>query len=116
VWVGAVVQNALATLPQVKAAELRLRGAQRGLRAARGQWGPSVLLFGNVGTTYSSAARRTVGSSSEIIPYGDQWQNNRFSTLGVGVQIPILNGLQTRTRVGLALFRLALRKILCSKW
>lgn len=101
--VGPVVQNALATLPQVKAAELRLRGAQRGLRAARGQWWPAVYLFGNVGTTYSSAALRArAAGGTEVIPYSDQWRNNRFSTLGVGIQIPLLNGLQVRTRIGLA--------------
>lgn len=101
--VGAVVQNALATLPQVKAAELRVRAAQRGLRAARGQWWPSVYLFGNVGTTYSSAAlrSRTTGGT-EVIPYSDQWRNNRFSAVGLGIQLPLINGLQARTRIGVA--------------
>ncbi len=101
---GAVVQNALATLPQVRAAQLRLRSAHSGVRAARGQWWPSVYLFGNAGTTYSSAALRATGggTTTETIPYRDQWRNNRFSTFGVGVRIPLLNGLQTRTRVGFA--------------
>lgn len=98
-----LLQTATTTLPQLKAADLRLRSAQKGLRAARGQWWPSVYLFGNLGTTYSSAALRAVGTgSTEVIPYSDQWRNNRFSTFGVGVQVPLLNGLQTRTRIGLA--------------
>ena len=122
-------EAAAAALPQIKAADLRLRSAQKGLKAARGQWSPSIYAFGNLGTTYSSAASRStllgttevatgnyvvVGTdrvpvytsvsnySSQVIPYNEQWRNNVFSTIGLGLRIPILNGNQTRTRIGLA--------------
>ncbi len=87
----------------VKAADLRVRSARRGLRAAQGLWSPSVYAFGNLGTTYSSAATRSTGpTTSETIPYGSQWTNNRYSAFGIGVQVPIITAFQTRTRVGLA--------------
>lgn len=121
--------TATAALPLVRAADLRLRSAQKGLKAARGQRSPSVFAFGNLGTTYSSAASRSIllgtnevatgnfvvvgpdrvpvytavsNYSSSPIPYYEQWRNNVFSTIGVGLRIPLLNGNQTRTQIGLA--------------
>ena len=36
------------------------------------------------------------------ITYGNQWKNNFNSYVGIGIQIPILNGLQARGRVNTA--------------
>ncbi|MBC7447359.1 MAG: TolC family protein [Hymenobacteraceae bacterium] len=127
--VGQLVLTATATLPHLKAAELRLRSAQKGVRAARGMRLPALYAFGNLGTTYSSAANRAtlLGTSevatgnyvvvgpdrvpvytaaptyrSSVIPYAEQWRNNVFSTIGLGLRIPLLNGNQARTQRGLA--------------
>lgn len=124
-----IYKDALENLALVKAADLRVAGADKALKSAKGQLFPSVVLNGGLGTNYSNAA--TVSTltgtinvptdnyillntdkvpvyapqntyASQKITYGDQWKNNFNSSLSVGLQIPILNGLQTRSRINQA--------------
>ena len=59
-------QTAAATLPEIRAAELRVQSARRGLDLARGGYYPSLSLLGAVRTGYSSAttARQITGDST----------------------------------------------------
>lgn len=124
-----VYEMAMKNLALIKAADLRTASAAKSLKAAKGQLYPRLVLSGGLGTNYSSAA--TVASLSSVsdvltdnyvtidnekfavyspqgiydakkISYGDQWSNNFNSFVGVGIQIPILNGLQTRSRINQA--------------
>lgn len=124
-----VYEMAMKNLALIKAADLRTASAAKSLKAAKGQLYPRLVLSGGLGTNYSSAAsvaslrsvsdvqtdnyvtinneKFTVYSpqgiyDSKKISYGDQWSNNFNSFVGVGIQIPILNGLQTRSRVNQA--------------
>ncbi len=125
-----VVQQATQNLPMIKAADLREKGAVKGLKAARGGLFPTLSLNGNLGTTYSSATTANGPLLSAIdkqtgdyvmvnnnkapvfttdktyeqhkIAYGEQWTNNFFSSIGLSLKIPILNGLQNRVRVNQA--------------
>lgn len=119
-------QNHLAV---IKAAELYDESAKRGVKVARGQMLPTLALFGGLGTNYSSAATtsRLINSTeqqtgnyvkyngselpvytmepdyqSDKVAYGTQWKNNFNSNFGLNLSIPILNGLQARSRVKLA--------------
>lgn len=110
----------------VKAAEYRKNSSSSKVSAARGQLFPTLGLYGGLGTNYSSIANRlefinstdlptssyvNVGISklpvyapqnnyaNQKISYGDQWSNNFNSSISLGLQIPILNGLQAKTRV-----------------
>ena len=113
-------------MPEVLAADLRTKAAQKGLDLAKGLAYPSVVLSANWGTSYSSAARRTVygndmieqtttgfvdvaGQSypvkvltpalgTERIGYFGQLGNNQYKSIGVSIRIPILNGFQVRYR------------------
>jgi outer membrane protein len=114
------------TLALVKAAEFRKQSAQKRVLAAKGQLWPTLSFNGGLGTNYSSLASTqqligsndvttkdyvNVGSSkynvmspqnnyqSQKISYGDQWKNNFSSALSIGIQVPILNGLQVKSRV-----------------
>jgi outer membrane protein len=125
----AVYQNALDRLALVKASAMRRRSAEAAVKAAKGQLYPTFLLSGNVGSNYSSIARREnlVGTSevatdayvfvnggktpvmatqnnfiSEKIGYTDQIKNNVSTIFGIGVRVPILNSLQTRNQIKLA--------------
>ena len=87
---------------------------------------PTLSLNGGLGTNYSSAATTsTLLSTSDVvtdnyvlsdgsksfvytpqstydypkIPYGNQWKNNFNTYVSVGLQIPILNGLQAKGRL-----------------
>ena len=113
-------------MPEVLAAELRTKAAQKNLDLAKGLGYPSVTLTANWGTSYSSAARRTVFGSELVeqttagfvevagqaypvriatpvthdarIAYFRQLDNNQYKSLGVSIRIPILNGFQVKYR------------------
>lgn len=113
-------------MPEVLAADLRTKAAQKGIDLAKGLAYPSVTLTANWGTSFSSAARQNVFlsdmveqtttgfvdvagqaypvkvrapmSSSERIGYFHQLDNNQYKSLGVSIRIPILNGFQVRYR------------------
>lgn len=124
-----IYQYAVTHLPIVKAAELHNESAKKAVKSARGGLYPSLSLFGGLGTNYSSAATASelVGTSdqqtnsyimlnndklpvytpesnytSNKVPYNTQWKNNLNSNIGLNLSIPILNGLQARSRVKLA--------------
>ncbi len=124
-----IYQAASQQLALIKAADLRRKSAEKRLLAARGQLLPTLSFNGGLGSNYSSVANRlelintldvpttnyvTVGGNkfsvfspqsnylSQRITYGDQLSNNFNSSLSIGLQIPILNGLRARNNVNLA--------------
>lgn len=123
-----IYQQAVHNLAMVKAADLREESSQKAIKAAQGQLYPTLSLGGNVGTNYSSVATKrgqSLGKTDELtsdyavdgsgnklpvyteqesfasnkIGYGDQWRNNVSSSVSLGLQIPILNGLSAKSRV-----------------
>ncbi|HYC27919.1 MAG TPA: TolC family protein [Chitinophagaceae bacterium] len=127
--VESIYNNATSQLAIVKAAELRKRGAQRSLASARGAYSPLIFLSANLNTNYSSAASTQTlvnivdvstndyvlvngtkfnvvtpqsNFSSQKISYGDQFKNNRSSSFGVGIRIPIINSFLARNQVSQA--------------
>lgn len=124
-----VYQIALNTLPLVKAADLRVRAYEKALKAARGQYYPTLSFFGSLSTNYSDAATAnvpgpttintsqtdfvTVGGSDyyinskqsgiqQKISFGDQFKNNRYTQVGLQLSIPILNYFKARNNVKFA--------------
>ena len=124
-----IYDMAMKNLALIKAADLRTASASKFVKSAKGQLYPKLVLSGGLGTNYSSAAAtQTLVSSSDVITdnfvnidnekfsvyapqgvynenkitYGNQWKNNFNSYVGIGIQIPILNGLQARGRVNTA--------------
>lgn len=121
-----IYKTASDQLAIVKAAELRNQSAQKRVLTAKGQRMPVLSFNGALGTNYSSVASRQdllgtsdVSTSSYVnfngsklqvfepqnsyrtqkISYGDQWKNNFNSSLSVGLQFPILNGLLAKSRI-----------------
>ncbi len=124
--VDQIYQQALSQLALVKAVDLRKESAAKAIKAAKGLLYPTLSLNGGLGTNYSSIAsiQQLTGASdaptdayvlndgnklsviapqnsynSQKISYGNQWSNNLNSYVGLGLQIPILNGLQAKSRV-----------------
>lgn len=93
-----VYQQALDQFAQVKAVELRKKTALYSLKATKGQLYPTISFGGGINTNYSSVAQ----AAGQKIPYGSQLRNNRYSSIGVGVNIPIFNASTVRNRVKLA--------------
>ena len=125
----AIYQQALSQLAIVRAAQLRTQSAGKGIKAAKGDLYPTLGLSGNVTTNYSSAANRDVfintteiattqyvtingiktpvisprdNFTSQKIKYNDQLDNNLFTSVNLGLRIPLFNALQARSRVKLA--------------
>lgn len=124
-----IYQISSSELAIVKAAKLRRESAARAVKAFKGLLYPSLSLNGNLTTNYSSAAFQdiflndaeietknyvTVNGSrvpvispiknfrSEKIGYSDQLDNNLFTSVNLGLRIPLFNGLQTRSRIRIA--------------
>ncbi|UYZ64050.1 TolC family protein [Hymenobacter weizhouensis] len=117
--------------PEVKAAELRVQSAQRGLDIARGAYYPRLTVAGGVQTGFSSVREQPVLVSDRFetvpvleetpglpssyrptsfvllqpaydrLPYKflDQLRDNRGEFIQFTLNIPILNGLQSRVGV-----------------
>jgi outer membrane protein len=102
--VGTVYDQALNNWPQIKARETRLASAQRGEKIAFASYTPSISANASVSTLFSSAYKDSYLDSSfnliqEDIPYGSQLDQNLSERIGFSLNIPIFNGLQSRTAV-----------------
>nr|WP_067055046.1 TolC family protein [Mucilaginibacter sp. L294] len=120
-----VLKTALAVNPDVSLAEARQKAAEQDIKVARGNYYPSVVLFGQVGSNYSDARRLqgtpfatgrvdTVGfvqnSGNAVVvpnytapilhyPLGRQLSDNFNQSVGISLQIPIFNRFSARTAV-----------------
>lgn len=92
---GAVFETALQRFALIKAVELRKRSARYALQAAKGARYPLLVLGGSAQTNYSSIAQNNNGK----ISYNEQIQNNVFSSLNLGLRIPIFNAYRTRAAI-----------------
>ncbi|TXD68958.1 TolC family protein [Aequorivita lipolytica] len=123
-----VYTQALDVFPSVKASDLSLEAASKGVAVARSQYTPEISFFANLNTNYSSAARLFTESGtsiiengdfvtinnqnfavlteqsnfkSEEIPYNDQFANNLNSSVGFAVTVPLFNGFRAKNNVAL---------------
>jgi outer membrane protein len=97
--VDSIFGVAMQQLALVKATQLRTKSAEKAVQAAKGALYPRIGLGAGYNTQYFSTA---TDSASNKIPYYNQLSNNYNTYAGVGISIPILNGLRSRTQVTLA--------------
>lgn len=127
--INMVYENALSHLSLVKSADLKVAGAARNIKAIKGQMLPTLYLSGGIYTNYSGTAntQEFIGTSdietqdyvivnniknpvystqatynAVPIKYGSQLENNFNSAVSLGLQIPLLNGLQIRNKLNQA--------------
>jgi len=120
-----VYREAIERQPNYKAAQLRQQAAATSVMIARGALKPSVSLYLNVATNYSSTGQRFTGDTVTVFqnlngtingspfqlsipqnvpireqsPYFYQLGTNFRQSFGVNVNIPIFNGYQSRIRI-----------------
>lgn len=124
-----IFRRALGFIPTIQSTELKVLQYQRALAAARGAYFPSVSLNAGVSTNWTNSPGGTSShidsgfylnknvyaangtSQNPIYQYGyvdgpttfpdwwNQFKNNRGEYVGISVNIPILNGFQTRNNV-----------------
>ncbi|MDQ6891025.1 MAG: TolC family protein [Bacteroidota bacterium] len=124
-----IYQTALQQFAQVKAVHLRTESAKKIIRSVQGELYPTLSLNGNINTNYSSAATQSLLVNSVDIPstdyvvingsqipvitkqsnfdtkkitYGSQIKNNKFTTVNLGLSIPLFNAGIVKSRIKLA--------------
>ncbi|HVU83518.1 MAG TPA: TolC family protein, partial [Puia sp.] len=119
-----IYQSALQTVPLIRAADLRVRSFEKAIAVARGKLFPSLYVYGNINSNYTNIAttgipgtdfKTSTGQFVEVGPntydvqaysvqqrkisFGDQFKNNRYESIGLQLNIPILNYLSTRNNI-----------------
>jgi outer membrane protein len=119
-----VIKTAFTTNPDIRLAELRQQTYAEAVKIARGNYYPTVSLFGGVGSNYSNQITTQVVGTTPITrqigtvegtgqavnvltvqpvygPYSafSQFGNNINESVGISVQIPIFNRFLARTSV-----------------
>ena len=117
-----VIKTAFSVNPDIKLAEAQQKTYEQAIKIAQGNYYPSLVLFGGVGTGYSNQAKtvtgETVVGSSQIgtvdatgqtvsspilqptltpISFTNQLNNNFNKSIGLSLQIPIFNRFTART-------------------
>ena len=85
--------DALATKPEIRTEQIRLQATERAIDIARAGYYPTLSFSAGLGTNYYT----TSGHTSD--PLGRQLKNNFSQYLGLSLNIPIFNRLQTRNSV-----------------
>ena len=91
----ATIEHALGHQPEMQAALLRLEQSYYDLKAAKSAWYPSLSFYGG----YSNGYYHYFSNNSANIPFQQQLQTNGRTQLGLSLNIPIFNGMQTKYRV-----------------
>jgi outer membrane protein len=124
-----IYETALHNFALIKSVRLRSQSAERAIRAAKGELFPSLSLNGNLNSNYSSAATQDIflntievptsdyvvvnGSNLPVITkqnkynpqrisYSSQLNNNLFTSVNLGLRIPLFNANQVKNKIKLA--------------
>lgn len=103
-----IYSKALATLPQLKSSEFKMKSAERSLAIAQGGRSPRLSISASMGTAYSSASKRLVYDSLalppttpmyEDFPFNDQLNENLNQSISLSLSIPLFNAWTTNTTI-----------------
>lgn len=119
-----VIKTALGVNPDVKLAEAQQQSYAEQIKIANGNYYPSLVLFGGIGTGYSNQAKTVTGEtligtqpigtvdatgqtvSEQVfqpqltpISFSNQLSNNFNKSIGLSLNIPIFNRFTARTSV-----------------
>lgn len=96
-----VYSTALTHLPQIKSSELKLESSLKGIGIARGGRSPRITANAGWSTSYSDQdfVRDEGVPTSQIIPFGDQFNNNINKYFGFSISVPIFNGFQISSNI-----------------
>lgn len=118
--------NAAQGLPQIKSAELKYKSAAYSLNSAKGGISPSLSAFASLGTGYSGLQKNystsfvgykssglitadgsdvlqpDIVTSSSLIPFGKQLDQNLNKTFGLNLTVPLFNGFSNKAQISRA--------------
>ena len=90
---NSTLESALATKPEVQAAQLRLKAADHSIKIAQAGLYPTLSFSAGLGTNYYTT------SGFKADGFGTQLKNNFSQYLGFSLSIPIFNRFQTRNSI-----------------
>ncbi len=88
-----VFESALTHRPEIKGAEYRLKSSEYNVLIAKGNYYPTLTLGANYGTNYYNISN--VANKS----FSQQISDNKSTSVGLNLQIPIFNKFATRNNV-----------------
>ena len=91
--VDEIYQIASGNRPEIRSSEMKLAASEYDLKIAKGGRSPRLALNYSFNTAY------TFINSLENVPFKDQFKNNKNSTVGLSMNIPILNGWQVNKNI-----------------
>ena len=122
-----IYQTALSILPSVKSVDLKIKANQKAVLVYKGQYYPTLSFYGSINSNYSNLATTSIFSGPAIptntgtyvvtnsgtynvlvdqqnqviskTSFGDQFNNNRNTQIGLSLQVPILNFFRVRNNV-----------------
>lgn len=98
-----IYNKSVTIMPEIKSAEYRVESAQKGLSLVKGQRSPRLYASGSYGTNFSDQLMKSYIPDTPgykiMIPFGDQFKENRNGVLSIGLSIPIFNGYQVSTNI-----------------
>jgi outer membrane protein len=98
-----IYRIALAAMPMIRSSELSIKAFDRALAVQRGNYLPSLTFYSSVNSGYSNAAPEK---------FKVQVDNNRYTYLGLSLNVPILNYLRVRNNVRIAKLNLKNAEVL----
>ncbi len=99
-----VFNKAISLRPEIKAAQLRVESAIKGLEIAKGYRYPSLSLGANYYNLYNNSYTDIQGDD---IAFGDQLKNNSRSGVGLNLNIPIFNRNQVKNGISNATLQIS---------
>jgi outer membrane protein len=124
-----IYQSSLQNFALIKAGDLKVKAAEKGINVSRAGYFPTIRLNANLGSSYSSLAETLspttvteVQTGSYVVIAGNQnavlkqqqnfssyktgyikqLNNNLGNFIGINVQVPIFNGFQTKNNIKLS--------------
>jgi outer membrane protein len=92
-----IYRSALQVVPNIHSAAIKVQGFEKALAVARGAYWPTLSFQGNVNSFYNGAA--TAPTTTDKIPWGTQFKDNRSEYIGLSLSVPILNAFKVRNNV-----------------
>ena len=92
-----IYEKAVISFPEIKAAELTIQSANKGIRISKANYLPTLSFNYGLNTTYQHRQ-----GAIDIFPFSQQMDNNLGHFFGFSLNVPIFNRFQFRTNVNRA--------------
>lgn len=89
-----IYEKAVVSFPEIKAAELTIQSAEKGISISKARYLPSLSFNYGLSTTYQHRQ-----GNADFFSFSDQLDNNLGHFLGLSLNVPIFNRFQVRTNI-----------------